>query len=639
MASTSYISGLASGLDWDTMITKLVAVERNPITLLENNKADISKEKSAWNDVNTKLQSLLTAVSSLSSLDDFNLFTPSATIRDTSSEVGDLLSFAAGSNASEGSYNITVNQLATAQKFSNDVNVKTFSSTSEPLGIPAGDVTINGRVLSISETDSLANIRDKINALNTGENPAGVTASLITVSSGDIRLTITSKTTGAAGISIVDDSGIFATQLGMTQITAGQDAEITIDGNTITRDTNQISDVISGVTLNLVGADENATITLNVNHDTDGVKKKIQDFVDSYNAMMTYIAGQNAVTAEGETSTPLFADSSLRSIQSTLRSAIQSGVSGLDSTLDHLSLIGISLDRTGKLSIDDDTLDGYLESNFQDVVNLFAVHGSSTNSSLTYVASGTNTVGGDYEVEIIQAATKASVAGSTFSGTLSAETTLTLTSAGGTEQTITLSAGSGIDAIVDAINAGNTLGITAENDGGRLKLSNEAYGSSGNFTISGISGELGVADGTYTGVDVAGRIRVEGSSDWMTMTGRGQTLTGDDDQDVGGLVINYTGTSTGTFDFSFIEGVGAKLDEALSAMTRSIDGLVAAKQSSLQTMMDNIDKKISTMEDRLVSYQEALSAKFTRMEMLLSMLESQQSYLTSQIDALSSSSR
>jgi flagellar hook-associated protein 2 len=639
MASTSYISGLASGLDWDTMITKLVAVERNPITLLENNKADISKEKSAWNDVNTKLQSLLTAVSSLSSLDDFNLFTPSATIRDTSSEVGDLLNFAAGSNASEGSYNITVNQLATAQKFSNDVNVKTFSSTSEPLGIPSGDVTINGRVLSISETDSLANIRHKINALNTGENPAGVTASLITVSSGDIRLTITSKTTGAAGISIVDDSGIFATQLGMTQITAGQDAEITIDGNTITRDTNQISDVISGVTLNLVGADENATITLNVNHDTDGVKKKIQDFVDSYNAMMTYIAGQNAVTAEGETSTPLFADSSLRSIQSTLRSAIQSGVSGLDSTLDHLSLIGMSLDRTGKLSIDDDTLDGYLESNFQDVVNLFAVHGSSTNSSLTYVASGTNTVGGDYEVEITQAATKASVAGSTFSGTLSAETTLILTSAGGTEQTITLSAGSGIDAIVDAINAGNTLGITAENDGGRLKLSNGAYGSSGNFTISGISGELGVADGTYTGVDVAGRIRVEGSSDWMTMTGRGQNLTGDDDQDVGGLVINYTGTSTGTFDFSFIEGVGAKLDEALSAMTRSIDGLVAAKQSSLQTMMDNIDKKISTMEDRLASYQEALSAKFTRMEALLSMLESQQSYLTSQIDALSSSSK
>jgi flagellar hook-associated protein 2 len=242
-------------------------------------------------------------------------------------------------------------------------------------------------------------------------------------------------------------------------------------------------------------------------------------------------------------------------------------------------------------------------------------------------------------VEITQAATKASVAGSTFSGTLSAETTLILTSAGGTEQTITLSAGSGIDAIVDAINAGNTLGITAENDGGRLKLSNEAYGSSGNFTISGISGELGVADGTYTGVDVAGRIRVEGSSDWMTMTGRGQTLTGDDDQDVGGLVINYTGTSTGTFDFSFIEGVGAKLDEALSAMTRSIDGLVAAKQSSLQTMMDNIDKKISTMEDRLASYQEALSAKFTRMEALLSMLESQQSYLTSQIDALSSSSK
>ena len=148
---------------------------------------------------------------------------------------------------------------------------------------------------------------------------------------------------------------------------------------------------------------------------------------------------------------------------------------------------------------------------------------------------------------------------------------------------------------------------------------------------------LGIADGTYTGDNVAGRIRVEGSSDWMTMTGKGQALTGDDDQDVDGLVIQYTGTSTGTLDFSFINGIGKKLDQALYSMTDSVDGYVATKQTSLQRQMDRIDTKIDDMEIRLTRYQETLIAKYSAMESMLSTLQSQQSWLTSQINSLPSS--
>jgi flagellar hook-associated protein 2 len=454
MASTSFISGLSSGLDWATMLTQLVAVERKPITLLTNNKTEISKEKSAWSDLNTNLLSLQTASGSLSAVDDFNVFTMSSTITGTTKSVGDLLSFAAGSNASIGSNKITISQLATAQKRAST----TFTSTSAELGL-SGDLTINGSNVTIAATDSLSAIQTKINALNSGTTPTGVTASIISVSSTEHRLTLTSDTTGVAGFSITDGTG----SLGLTELVAGKDAMITVDGYAITRSSNQISDVISGVTLNLVGADAGATVTLNVGRDYDGIKKKIQDFVDNYNKVMTYIATQNTAPATGATASPLYADSSLRSIRSTLSSTLLSGVSGLSSTLDHLSLIGISVDRTGKLSIDDSTkLDGYLKTNFNDVVNLFADNGTST-------------------------------------------------------------------------------------------------------------------------------------------------------------------------------GIAKKFDDALSAMTDSVDGYVATKQSSLQTMMDNIDKKISAMEDRLNSYTEALSAKFTRMETLLSTLKSQQSYLTSQIDSLSSS--
>ena len=614
-------------MDWDSIITQLVAVERRPITLLEEKQTTLSEEKSAWTEVNTMLLTLKTAAGSLSSLEDFDVFTPSTTVTGTGTDVEDLLGYAVGSNASEGSYSITINQLAAAQKLASG----SFSSSSEALGI-SGDVTINDWEVSIAATDSLDDIRTKINALNSGEDPADVTASIIAISDSEYRLTLTSKNTGVDGMSITDGTG----GLGLTELVAGQDAEVIVDGFTITRSTNTITDVISGVTLNLIGEDTDATITLNVNRDNDGIKEKIQGFVDSYNELMSYIDKQNTASGDGETTKTLFADASLRSVKTTLRSTILSGVSGLDSTLDHLSLIGINIDRYGQLSIDDDELDGYLESNFAEVVNLFAAQGTSSSSELSYVYSGDATVAGDYEVEITQVATKASTQGTGFSGTLTSGATLTLTSLGGTEENISLTVGMAMEAIVDAINTGDTLGITAENIGGQLSLSSSSYGSSGNFTVSGISADLGIADNTYSGIDVAGRIRVEGSSDWMTMTGKGQALTGDDDQDVDGLVIKYTGTTTGTLDFTFTMGIGGKLDQALYTMTDSIDGYVATKQDSLQNQIDNIDDKIDNLEVRLTRYQETLMAKYSTMEAMLSTLQSQQDWLTSQIDTLSS---
>lgn len=626
------ISGLVSGLDWSSMISKLVELERRPIKLLEDKQGTLSEKKSAWSQVNTKLLSLKTAASSLSSLDDFKVFKPTATITGTSSEVGELLGYTVGSNASEGSYNIVVNHRATAEKLAST----SFGSARDALGI-SGSVIINDQELSIDTTDSLVDIQQKINAMNSGDHPVDVTASIITVSDSEYRLTLTSRNTGVDGISISDGEGSdVLSQFGFTEIVAGRDAEITFDGFTITRSSNQITDVISGVTLNLLGEDEDATITLNVTRDNDGIKEKIQDFVDSYNDLMSFIAEQNVVSEDGETSGVLFGDASLLSVKSTIRNVVLSGVSGLDSSLDHLSLIGINIDKTGQLSIDDEKLDGYLETNFQDVMDLFAAQGSSTTSSLTYIASGRNTKAGDYEVEITQTATRAVAAGSGFSGLLSSDAVLTLTSSSGRERSITLSAGWDITAIVNAINGDDTLGVTAEDDGGQLRITSDSYGTQGNFTLSVSGGNLGLVDGEYTGLDVSGRIRASGSGNWMTMTGTGQILVGDDGQDVEGLRIKYTGTSTGTFDFTFIKGIGELLDQTLYFMTDSLDGYVANKQEALQTQMDNIDKKIERMEARLTKYEESLNAKYAAMETMLSTLQSQQSWLTSQLSSLNS---
>jgi flagellar hook-associated protein 2 len=457
---SSYISGLSSGLDWQSMISQLMELEKKPITLMESNKTTLAGKKSAWSVVNTKLNAFKSASEALSSTEDFDVFSASASVSGTTKGVEDLLGYAVGTNAGEGSYTITINRVAQAQKFAGG----SFASDSTALGI-SGTVTINGRDLVVEETDTLTGIQDKINALNSGSNPAGVTASIIAVSDNEYRLTLTSKNTGAAGISIVDESGVFSTQLGMQQVVAGQDAEIVVDGFTITRSTNQISDVIKGVTLNLKSSDEEATINLEIGRDQEGVKDKIQAFVDAYNDLMSYIDTQGTTT-DSKNTNPLYADSSLRTVKSTLRGIILSGVGGLDSTLDHLSLVGVNIDKYGKLSIDEDKLDGYLQTNFDDVVNLFAADGSTT-----------------------------------------------------------------------------------------------------------------------------------------------ETM-----------------------------GVSRKLGQALDSMTDSIDGYVVLKQKSLQSQMDKIDRKIEDMEARLERKQEAMISKFAAMETMLSTLQSQQSWLESQIDSLNNKS-
>jgi flagellar hook-associated protein 2 len=122
----------------------------------------------------------------------------------------------------------------------------------------------------------------------------------------------------------------------------------------------------------------------------------------------------------------------------------------------------------------------------------------------------------------------------------------------------------------------------------------------------------------------------------MTMTGKGQSLTGDDDQDVEDLVVKYTGTATGAFDFKYIKGVGEKIDRSLFYMADSTSGYVKNKQESLQNQMDNIDQKINDMEERLTKYQDSLIAKYAAMESMLAQLQAQQSWLTSQINSFSS---
>lgn len=453
MTSTNQVSGLSSGFDWKSMIDQLRAVEAEPINLIEKQKTKYESQLSEWRSFNTQLLSLKTAASAISDPDDFNVFSSSMTSDNVDIDAEDLLSVSANSYAARGSYTITVNNIATAQK----IGSAAFASGTNDLGSGYnGDIIINGKTITISENDGLDDIRNKINGAD-----AGVTASLIRYSDTDYRLNLTSDETGAEGISLANGGAADILELmGWTnsgvvnEITAGLNASFLLDGVEVTSEDNVIDDVLEGVTFKLTGEDASTTITLKIERDTSAIEEKIKTFVDAYNEVSSYIKEQQTYNEENKTTGGvLFGDGTLSSIKSDLTSLLVEPVWGVSSDFSIMGLAGINVDSDGQLSIDSETLGEYLEKNFSDIQQLFSANGSSTSGSIEYVYSTNDTTAGNYSVNITQAATKSSSSSDTaISGTLGSDQTLTITK-GSDTATVALTTGMTISDIVIAVNS------------------------------------------------------------------------------------------------------------------------------------------------------------------------------------------
>ncbi len=454
MASTNQISGLSSGFDWRSMVDQLMAIEKRPVDLIEKQKTQYETQLTEWRSFNTQLLSLKTAAEALSKPVNFNTFSSSMTSDNADIDAEDLLSVSTNSHAEKGTYTITINNIATAQK----IGSASFASGTNDLGSGYnGDIIINGKTITISETDGLDDVRNKINGAD-----AGVTASLIRYSDTDYRLNLTSDDTGAEGISLENGSATDILQaLGWTdsegvvnEIVVGKDASFLLDGVAVTSADNNIDDVLTGVTFKLTGDDAATTITLNIERDTSAIENKIKTFVDAYNEVSSYINKQQTYNKENETTGGvLFGDGTLSSIKSDLTSLLVDPVWGVSSKFSIMGLAGIHLDSNNQLSIDSEELGGYLESNFSDIQKLFSVNGTSTSGSIEYVYSTNSTKSGNYAVNITQTAAKASSdPSSAISGNLGSDQTLTISS-GENIATVSLTSDMTISDIVTAINS------------------------------------------------------------------------------------------------------------------------------------------------------------------------------------------
>ena len=450
--STAQISGLSSGFDWKTMIDQLMAVEAKPVDALQNQKTQYENQLSEWRSFNTQLLSLKTAADAISNPDDFNIFSSDMTSDNSNVAPEDLLAVSTDSNASIGTYNIVVNNIATAQKITSN----SFTSGTNDLGTGFnGDIIINGKSITISENDGLDDIRNKINSAN-----AGVTAGLIRYSDTDYRLNLTSNETGAEGISLENGSAADLVQLlgwkdsggVVNEITQGKDASFSIDGIDATSKDNTIDDVLTGVTIKLTNEDPSTTITLNIKRDTSGIQDKIKTFVDAYNTVSSYIKEQQTYDTDKKTGGVLYGDGTLSSVKTDLTTMLVQPVWGVSSDFSIMGLAGINVDKEGQLSIDSEVLGNYLDTNFSDIQRLFSVNGSSDSGSIEYIYSSNDTKAGSYSVNITQAATRnSSTSNTAVTGTLGSDQTMTITE-GDKTAAISLTSGMTISDILTAVN-------------------------------------------------------------------------------------------------------------------------------------------------------------------------------------------
>ncbi len=368
--------GIGSNLDVKSIVTQLVALERKPLEKLQLAAATVQTKISIFGQIKSLVSALSDAVSKLSSVTGWNGVSAS------SSDTASVTASAIGGTQPT-SFSVEVQGLAKAQS--------SYSMPLLPVGGAIGEGTLRLEIgqyagavftagsgtpvdLTISATDTVADIASKINGAN-----AGVTATVLSDASGD-RLLLSGKNTGAAAafqLSVTSDTdGDPADALGLSRLVNGSitnqaatNATATINGIPVSSATNTFASSVAGVTFVAV-KETTAPVTITIAKDTSTVKKNIEAFVKAYNEINNILNEATKYDQATKTGGLLQGDSTTLSLQSALRAAVQSVSTG-SSVFQRLSDVGISALRGGNLEIDNTKLGKALE-NMDELKALFS---------------------------------------------------------------------------------------------------------------------------------------------------------------------------------------------------------------------------------------------------------------------------
>lgn len=390
-------SGLATGLDSDSIVKQLMALERAPIDRIEATKTSETERLQAYKQFNDRLVTLKNAV------DEMAL---TSQVKSTSVSLSSEDAFTATSNSSAiGSYNISVAQLAQVQK---NVSDSSYASTSAAV-FGTGTLTINGKVIAVDSSNN--NLTDLAADINDRSDETGVSVTIVNDGStgSPYHMIFTGKdaNTPFTITSNLVESDLTPIAFTTTVAQTAQQAVLFIDGIEVVSNTNTVSNTISGLTLNLneVSAQSSAgtpeagvdpwdwvvppvykATTVKVQADTDSLKEKVTNFVSAYNSAIEWILsgydefGSSAETASSSSEddstdellgSKLRGDATINKVKRSLQSVL-TDVIKTSGGYSILSEIGISTQLDGTLKQNNTTLDSALKNNFDDVVLLLS---------------------------------------------------------------------------------------------------------------------------------------------------------------------------------------------------------------------------------------------------------------------------
>jgi len=519
MASISSL-GIGSGILTSDLLEKLIEAERAPAEArLDARQALVEAKISAFGEINSAVSALNSAMKALSNPAAFNATTVSSSNQNA-------VSATATSIATNGSYNIRVQQLAQQHT----IATQSYASVNEAIGTGVltfrfGTTDIDGNgdyqgftvnpekasrnIVISSSNNTLAGIRDAINSAN-----MGVQATIVDDGNG-YRLLMTSTEGGAANSIELTASGTAgmaafnfnASQQNATQTQAAQDALFSVNGLEVSRNSNLVAGVIPGVTLTLKET-TNGPVTLGVSKDPAALIEKVQGFIDSYNQLKAMGDSLTKLQATGDGQAKgslLTGDATIRRLMADINSTLRSLTADLD--VRSLAEIGIRTNQFNnyRMELNVDDFRKAFEANPQAVTALFATTGSVNDGQIEFIRAGTQTDAGKYDINITQIATTGRYQGLSVAGLGAGNIEIDSTNnkftvrLNSVEAQITLTEGTyatagelaeeiqrQINSNIEVRDAEDSITVTFNADSNRFEMTSNRYGSESVVSIVNI---------------------------------------------------------------------------------------------------------------------------------------------------------
>jgi flagellar hook-associated protein 2 len=615
------VGGLSSGLDTNSIIEQLMAVERQPVADLQTKQATAQAKTNAWKKIETTLAQLRLRLNDVALPGKFDTFTE-ATSSDTAK-----VAVSAGTSVSPVNLSFTVDQLARAEQ---RASTTTFGQADSLVG--AGTFTFStgsepAQTITTNASTTLTDLAQQINSLG-----KGVSASVVSTNGSTYQLILRSSTTGAANTINVGGNlaGLQASDFSLLQ--TGLDTKLTVGSGagalTVTRPTTTITDLAPGLTLNVLATTEEP-VTVTAGRSPEAAVRVMKAFVAEFNNAVTVVRDLGKIDQADKSKNGILAsDASLRSISLGLAGLVSAPIEGLGGSVGYANSVGLSVQKDGTLSLDESKFRTALGSDWSSVAKLFSRSGTATDSRLQFLNASDTTKAGSHAVQITQAATAAVALGGAWVAPV-ADTPITFTSSGKSAE-VTITAGSTLAQAVAAINAAldeaKLTSLRASDEGGALELADTRYGAVGNFTVAGAAA-FGL-DGSHTGLDVAGTIA------GAAATGSGRTLTSATG-DSSGLAVVVTATAAdvagaggtlalGTMGVTL--GWGGVVSKFLAG-NEGTTGIVGLAESRWESQVTDAKNRITALNLRLVDRERNLRAQFMAMETAIANMKQMSSQL------------